>query len=109
LVTNLLQNAVKHNLPGGVLHVATGPNGLLVRNTGPVPLEAVEHFFERFRKHDPTTDSPGLGLAIVAQITRIYGLSLAYTFAPATAEHVVRIGNPPDAFSNQERAPHRPV
>ncbi len=92
LVGNLLQNAIKHNVPGGMINVATGPAGLMVRNTGPTPVTAPEHFFERFRKHDPTTDSPGLGLAIVAQIARVYGLSLTYTFAPDANQHVLRVG-----------------
>ncbi len=95
LVLNLLQNAVKHNLPGGVLHVATSAAGVVVRNTGPVPATTPTHFFERFRKHDPTTDSPGLGLAIVAQIARVYGLTLTYTFEPATTQHVLRVAAAP--------------
>lgn len=87
LVLNLLQNAVKHNLPGGVLHISTGAAGLRVRNTGLVPTVDPTHFLERFRKHDPASESPGLGLAIVAQICRVYGLRLTYTFSAATAQH----------------------
>ncbi len=91
LVLNLLQNAVKHNLPGGTLHVATSAAGLLVRNSGPNPTQPPVRFFERFRKHDPTTDSPGLGLAIVAQIARAYNLELRYTFEPTEKQHVLQV------------------
>lgn len=87
LVQNLLQNAVKHNLPGGLLRVRAAPGELLIENTGPAPTEAPARFFERFRKHDPTSESPGLGLAICEQICRAYGLTLRYDFDPTTACH----------------------
>ncbi|MBC7447750.1 MAG: HAMP domain-containing histidine kinase, partial [Hymenobacteraceae bacterium] len=64
LVHNLLHNAVKHNVPGGRLWVRASPGELLIENTGSAPTADPTRFFERFRKHDPSSESPGLGLAI---------------------------------------------
>ncbi len=96
LVRNLLQNAVRHNLPHGRLLVRAQLGALLIENTGPVPHGPVAHFFERFRKHDPTSESPGLGLAICEQIARAHGLTLTYTFDGETRQHRLAFGIPPD-------------
>ena len=78
LVTNLLQNAVRYNHPGGEVRVTVDPeHGLTVRNTGPeVPAERVPELFEPFRRlHAPRTgpaDGAGLGLSIVASIARAH-------------------------------------
>ncbi len=81
LVGNLLGNAVKHNLPdGGQLHITLSPVCLRLQNTG-LPLQiSPDTLFERFKKADPTSsDSPGLGLAIVQEICRLYGFGLTYS------------------------------
>ncbi|MEW9531938.1 sensor histidine kinase [Microbispora sp. NPDC049125] len=75
LVANLVENAIRHNIPGGEVWVETGRlNGravLMVGNTGPViDPEAVPGLFEPFRRSAERTGvaGHGLGLAIVAQI-----------------------------------------
>jgi signal transduction histidine kinase len=75
LVANLVDNAVRHNVPGGDLWVTTstvdGRPTVVVANTGPIiPPEAIGGLFEPFhRLNDRTTgDGFGLGLAIVASI-----------------------------------------
>jgi len=78
LVTNLVQNAIFYNRPGGVVHVRVGPNpALIVRNTGPVVRpEAVPALFEPFRRldRDRTSDAKGagLGLSIVRSVTQAH-------------------------------------
>ena len=91
LVGNLLQNAVKHSLPGSSIRVTLGAEALEVANAGPVVTGDPARFFERFRKHNTASGSPGLGLAIVQQICQHYGFALGYTFAPAGAVHALRV------------------
>ncbi|GIJ54173.1 two-component sensor histidine kinase [Virgisporangium aurantiacum] len=80
LAANLIDNAVRYNVPDGEVHVSTATVGdralLTVTNTGPVvPADAVEGLFEPFRRLlDRTGDGGfGLGLAIVASIAAAHG------------------------------------
>ncbi|MFF9016265.1 sensor histidine kinase [Streptomyces sp. NPDC014870] len=89
MVTNLVQNAVVHNLPAGragTVTVHTEPDGdasvLRVENTGPVlPAELVPTLVEPFqrgaeRARDPRAAEEhagvGLGLAIVQSVVRAH-------------------------------------
>jgi signal transduction histidine kinase len=77
LAQNLLDNAVRHNRPGGWLSVETGTSGdqavLTVTNTGAtVPAYEVESLFQPFRRLGTDRAGPdrgfGLGLSIVRAI-----------------------------------------
>ena len=92
LVANLLQNAVKHSLPGGTIRVTLSAQALEVANAGPVITGDPARFFERFRKHNAASGSPGLGLSIVQQICQRYGFALTYDFDPVGAIHTLRVG-----------------
>lgn len=68
LATNLVQNAIKYNRPGGTvwMRVADDP-AMVVENTGPaVPAERVAEMFEPFRRlsTDRTDHSGGSGLGL---------------------------------------------
>ena len=90
LVQNLLQNAIKHNHRGGHIQVLLSAAALEIANTGPAVTGDPARFFERFRKHNAASDSPGLGLSIVQQICQLYGFALRYDFAPAGAVSIPR-------------------
>jgi signal transduction histidine kinase len=116
LVANLIDNAVRHNLPGGQIDVATRTKGssavLSVANTGPpVPAAAVNRLFQPFQRlaADRTSRSGGLGLglSIVQAIAHAHqatisaraqpqgGLLIEVTFPTATpAAHSTRDANP---------------
>lgn len=77
LMTNLIDNALEHNLANGSASVltatASGQPTLTVANTGPlVPEAALEYLFEPFRTASPERihhpNGHGLGLAIVRAI-----------------------------------------
>ncbi|OGX92143.1 sensor histidine kinase [Hymenobacter coccineus] len=91
LVHNLLHNAIKHNEPGGDVTAILGSNYLEISNPGADPGGDPARFFERFRKHRATADSPGLGLSIVQQIGVYYGFGVSYAFEPAGRRHVLRV------------------
>ncbi|MFI0449544.1 sensor histidine kinase [Actinomadura sp. 6N118] len=78
LVRNLLENALRYNVPGGQILVHLDDEGLKVRNTGPeVPSDVVPHLFEPFRRLHPRRhargEGTGLGLSIVDSIARAHG------------------------------------
>jgi len=78
LVSNLLQNAVRHNDSTRNITIRTSGNKLSVLNAGKAPLDK-ERVFDRFYKSDYSGGS-GLGLAIVKQICDQYCFSLDYNF-----------------------------
>jgi signal transduction histidine kinase len=90
LVTNLVQNAVRHNHRDGDVRVIVSPDaGLRVCNTGPVvPEERVDGLFEPFvrlaspRAGADGSDGAGLGLSIVRAICRAHGTSVSASARP---------------------------
>ena len=105
LLQNLLQNAVKHNVRGGELAVSLSETELQISNTGPAISGAPERFFERFRKHNAASDSPGLGLSIVQQICGYYGFTVQYSYVESTAHHTLHIifGSLPVVFGEKKQ------
>jgi signal transduction histidine kinase len=91
LVANLVDNAIRHNVAGGHIQLATTPAAesacLLVSNTGAViPPGEVDRLFQPFQqltgertRHD---GGHGLGLAIVASIASAHDASLTARARP---------------------------
>jgi signal transduction histidine kinase len=86
LVTNLVDNALRHNAPDGHVEVVTGTRNsravLSVINTGPVvPAAAVDRLLKPFQRlgSDRTShgEGLGLGLSIVQAIAQAHGAALA--------------------------------
>lgn len=78
LWTNLLQNAIKHNIENGTIYVKLTRHELVISNTGEISEFPPEVMFERFRKADQSSSSIGLGLAIVERIVKQSNLSVSY-------------------------------
>jgi signal transduction histidine kinase len=83
LVSNLVDNAVRHNMPGGEVWLATGVRDgtafLRIANSGPqVPPDAVPSLFEPFRRMAGRIggDGAGLGLAIVRSVAAVHGTTV---------------------------------
>jgi signal transduction histidine kinase len=84
LAANLVDNAVRHNVPGGWVEVATGIRSgrsvLSVANTGPVIApEQVDRLFQPFGRLEETRftrDGLGLGLSIVTAIAAAHDADL---------------------------------
>ena len=89
LVSNLLRNAVQHNVPNGSIAVVITQESITVRNTGPVLSVAPATLFDRFAKGDPSSTSPGLGLSMVKEIAERNGLHVEYTQASGMHEITV--------------------
>jgi len=80
LIANLVDNAVRYNLPAGDIWISTrttaGRSQLTVANTGPViSPDDVGRIFQPFQRLSDRTshDGAGLGLAIVASIAAVHG------------------------------------
>jgi signal transduction histidine kinase len=125
LVTNLIDNAVRHNIPGGDVQVGTGTSGgraiLSVTNSGQViPLTEVGRLFQPFQRLGPRPargdGGHGLGLSIVKAIATAHdaaitpqprpggGLAIDVTFPPspssrplAACQTVQTLGDTPAA------------
>ena len=83
LLSNLLSNAVYHNIPGGILQIQLERTGLTISNSGePLPFAEAE-LFVRFKKHASLSKRAGvgLGLAIVKEICDKYRWSIHYRYA----------------------------
>jgi signal transduction histidine kinase len=81
LVSNLVDNAVRHNVPGGWVLASTrhheGRVELTVTNSGDlIPADQVPALFEPFRRlsgRAATRSGTGLGLSIVASVAKAHG------------------------------------
>jgi signal transduction histidine kinase len=84
-VGNLVENAIRHNLPDGWFTVKTSKEGdravLVVANSGPVlTADDVDRLFDRFYRPDRSrsrrTGGFGLGLSIVKSVVTAHGGSV---------------------------------
>ncbi|OKL41683.1 sensor histidine kinase [Pontibacter flavimaris] len=80
LLQNLLNNAIKHNKPGGSIKVLLNSQKLCIRNTGDAPQDQPEKLFGRFQTGHDAVGSLGIGLALVKKICDIYGLIPKYNY-----------------------------
>jgi signal transduction histidine kinase len=85
LIGNLLDNAIRHNVPGGQVTISTelttAGAAIAVGNTGTfVPADAVQDLFQPFRRLGTQRirhgEGHGLGLAIVRAIADAHGATL---------------------------------
>jgi signal transduction histidine kinase len=105
LIANLIDNAIRHNSPGGNVEITTGTRDghalVSIANTGPtVPPEQIQRLLQPFQRLDgPRTQhnsGHGLGLSIVQAIANAHhaelsaharpegGLSIEVSFPPAS-------------------------
>jgi len=82
VLRNLLDNALTHTPPGGVIRASATRAGpevtIAIEDSGPgIPAEHLPHVFDRFYRVDPsrsrTSGGAGLGLAIVRQLIEAHG------------------------------------
>jgi signal transduction histidine kinase len=90
LASNLVDNAVRHNLPGGWVRARTRHQkshaDLTIASSGePIPPDQVAGLFEPFRRLPGRTGRPsgtGLGLSIVASVAEAHGGQATATARP---------------------------
>ncbi|NUO99841.1 MAG: HAMP domain-containing histidine kinase [Nonomuraea sp.] len=91
LVANLLDNAVRHNHPGGHVKITTQASAahatLTVANSGPIiPAGQLQRLFQPFQRLAPERgthrDGYGLGLAIVSAVAQAHHATLTTVARP---------------------------
>jgi signal transduction histidine kinase len=102
LVANLLSNAIRHNIDGGHIQLATdtreGHAVLTITNTGPkIPADELDRIFQPFQRLDPARTNNGhglgLGLSIVQAIADAHEATVT-TCAPADGGLHIQINFP---------------
>jgi signal transduction histidine kinase len=89
IISNLIGNAIKHNVENGKINIKLTSKMLSISNTGrPLPCPA-DLMFERFRKAEPSSHSFGLGLSIVKEIVDLCKFQIEYTFQDNL--HIIRL------------------
>jgi signal transduction histidine kinase len=91
MIWNLVNNAVRHNEPGGWIRLRTGTKGaaayLEIANSGSfVPDDAVPSLFEPFRRMEARTgvrDGVGLGLSIARSVGTAHRATITARSQPA--------------------------
>jgi signal transduction histidine kinase len=91
MIWNLVDNAVRHNEPGGWIRLRTGNSDtaayLEIANSGPfIPDDAVPSLFEPFRRMEARTgtrDGAGLGLSIVKSVVTAHSATVTARSQPA--------------------------
>ncbi|MBS1598892.1 MAG: HAMP domain-containing histidine kinase [Bacteroidetes bacterium] len=80
LISNIISNAIRHNIPQGEVFIEIDNSRLIVQNTGVTNSLSPEKIFERFHKENVTdgTDGIGLGLAIAKKICDMYSFKISY-------------------------------
>jgi signal transduction histidine kinase len=117
LVSNLLENAIHYNVPGGEVHLRVGVDrgvaALSVENTGPsVPAEEIQRLVQPFqriaRDRIGHGEGFGLGLSIVAAVASAHDAELEIT--PRTAGGLaVNLRFPPVSDVADHAHDHGPV
>ncbi len=90
MVSNLVDNSVRHNEPGGWIRLRTGHSPvaayLQIANSGPfVPDDAVPSLFEPFRRMEARTgtrDGVGLGLSIARSVVTAHHATVTANSQP---------------------------
>lgn len=89
LITNLVNNAIRHNWESGEIRVNLTNESLSVINSGKDLAMNPSELFSRFKKSNQSSGTLGLGLAIVKKICDHYQFQIAYT--QADEEHQLKI------------------
>lgn len=80
IVSNLLRNAVFHNIDQGTVNIFITDKCIRITNTGTEKEIDKQQLFSRFYKSESYTSGSGLGLAIVKAICDLYDFSLIYSY-----------------------------
>ena len=89
MLSNLVKNALLHNVDGGDLCIITAEDSLLIKNSGDTPLDREKLFRRFYHSVKGKKDSNGLGLAIARTIAQSVSLDLSYEWQ--NGMHVFRL------------------
>jgi two-component system OmpR family sensor kinase len=116
LLSNLISNAIRHNVPAGpvvgdaghhagpegkkgLIRVNLTREGLVIVNTGQEPVVPTQELFKRFKKGNTGSDSIGIGLAIVRQICDLSHFDIDYQYQSGL--HIVAVSFQPRGVASK--------
>lgn len=80
LFSNLLTNAINHNIESGFITITIEADSVVISNSGKEPSTPTANLFERFNKKSDNPQSNGLGLSIVKSICALYHFEVSYSY-----------------------------
>ena len=92
LISNLLSNALRHNIVNGKIIISAKNQQITISNTGEHTQIDVTRLFRRFAKQVTSSESNGLGLAIANEICKNYRLSLTYSYLNEMHNMTIKAG-----------------
>lgn len=103
LWTNLLQNAIRHNVAGGGIDISLNNERLMISNTGKPLKVDPNDLFKRFKKADQSTSSIGLGLSIVKRIVNQSDFNITYSYSEKDHLHTIQVEFQKNTAEEDER------
>lgn len=89
LLVNLIKNAIRHNITGGILNIELSAKNVRIANSGPALTFDPDMLFKRFHTSSSSPESLGLGLSIVQKICTMYGFKVSYSYE--NSMHVMQV------------------
>ena len=80
VISNLVSNAIKHNIEKGSIDILTTDLFISFSNTGSPLQISSSSLFERFKKESSASNSFGLGLAIVKKVCDNYNWKINHSY-----------------------------
>jgi signal transduction histidine kinase len=84
LITNLIKNAVYHNIEDGFIEVHVLEKMFVIKNSGEEITNSEENFFKRYKSGVNKSVSTGLGLSIINKICEVNSYKLNFHFSQST-------------------------
>lgn len=82
LIGNLTGNAIRYNIPNGIIKINLSEKELIISNTSSLPMLDPTKIFSRFYRHPLSkAEGTGLGLSIVQHICLLGGYRLVYKYS----------------------------
>lgn len=79
LLSNLVANAVRHNIDGGFIMCRLDDRSITITNSGEPIKSDPDKMFDRFRTGTDHPEAVGLGLSIVKNITDFYKMQVSFS------------------------------
>jgi signal transduction histidine kinase len=91
-LNNLFMNAIRHNIPQGVINIAISKCKIIFSNTGDEKINS-DKLFKRFSKLNPPRHGTGLGLSIVKKIADLNNWTIDYNFSNQEHSFIVSMNS----------------
>lgn len=89
MLSNLVNNAIRHNVPGGFIDVSLDQKSFSIKNSGKNLSIPPEELFQRFKKPGHSNESIGLGLSIVKEVCERNKFKISYH--QSNEEHLIQV------------------